>query len=401
MNFEIQGTPDYYTGTVLSTPKGSEITVLGYYIEQDKFKKYYVTCSFCSKDKELYPNGFTISKGHLTKGRLPCGCSKSPKWSKEQWVVKIKRECEVRDIRFMGFSGNFIGADTKLKLKDENNSLYWESTDIKNFFLGKGYPHNKLKSEKAVKEKLVELCLKEGHTFKQLSNYKNSSSSFEWICNKGHSCENQISRFLNCGSRCQDCARVKRGISRRVSLKDVKELLNTIFEQEENLLFVGFCDEYTGKSNAIFEWRCSHGHDCKSSVCKFLSGRRCKTCAELGQGLFGYYPSKINDKDYLYVYKIKGLPFIKVGRTFRPEARLKENQNRVNRFYGNKYHKIEQVALFYGNHGEIYEHEQKILHKFENTPKEDCYGSSECIKLEELEKVLHYCSLNLKNAIEG
>ena len=48
------------------------------------------------------------------------------------------------------------------------------------------------------------------------------------------------------------------------------------------------------------------------------------------QGYFyGYYPDKANETDYLYLYRIKGLPYLKVGRTFDPDRRQGENQRRA------------------------------------------------------------------------
>ena len=71
-----------------------QITVLGWFGEKSgSNKKYTVECSVCKKDPELFYDGkFLITKGKLLVGRLPCGCSKAPRWTKEQYEIMIKRE---------------------------------------------------------------------------------------------------------------------------------------------------------------------------------------------------------------------------------------------------------------------------------------------------------------------
>ena len=132
-----------------------------------------------------------------------------------------------------------------------------------------------------------------------------------------------------------------------------------------------------------FKWVCNRGHNCETSVSKFLNGRRCRTCKALNNnGDFGFYKDHIHEEDYLYIYKIKGQPYIKVGRTFRPDERLKENQTRINKYYGNRKHKITQTHLFTGTHEEIYNLEQAILSKefvVHSVDLDDGYGSSELL----------------------
>jgi hypothetical protein len=42
-------------------------------------KLYILKCNKCSKDSELFGEGyFRSTKGNLVKGAVPCGCSKSP-----------------------------------------------------------------------------------------------------------------------------------------------------------------------------------------------------------------------------------------------------------------------------------------------------------------------------------
>ena len=61
---------------------------------------------------------------------------------------------------------------------------------------------------------------------------------------------------------------------------------------------------------------------------------------------------------------------------------MKENQTRINKYYGNRKHKITQTHLFRGTHEEIYNLEQSILSKefvVHSVDLDDGYGSSELL----------------------
>lgn len=68
------------------------LSILGYYREGKYNKKYVVECSICKLDPELFKLGrFITSLGHLRSGKLPCGCSSVPKWTKDQQVIRVNR----------------------------------------------------------------------------------------------------------------------------------------------------------------------------------------------------------------------------------------------------------------------------------------------------------------------
>lgn len=80
-------------------------------------KKYTVECSVCKSDPELFGSGkFLITKNKLLIGRLPCGCSLSPRWSKEQYEIKIKRLCKEDSFKFLGWDGDYKGRYTRILL---------------------------------------------------------------------------------------------------------------------------------------------------------------------------------------------------------------------------------------------------------------------------------------------
>lgn len=125
---------------------------------------------------------------------------------------------------------------------------------------------------------------------------------------------------------------------------------------------------------------------CRELGYEFLgSGRRCSTCATANMN-FGYYANRVDEVDYLYVYKIEELPYIRIGRTFNPERRLKENINRILDYYGEDFSLTLEQSLFTAKHSYVYEKEQELLgntrYNIFSKNKysiEDSYGSSELL----------------------
>ena len=185
-----------------------------------------------------------------------------------------------------------------------------------------------------------------------------------------------IHHFLNKGAGCPVAKATNTGNSKRkpydVLMKQLTEICNT-----EGHTFISLPEYKNARSK--FKWVCDKGHNCETSVSHFLNMVRCKIC---NNGNFGFYKDRIHEQDYLYIYKIKGQPYIKVGRSFQPDERLKQNQTRINKYYGNRKHKITQTHLFTGTHEEIYNLEQSILSKefvVHSVDLDDGYGSSELL----------------------
>ena len=98
---------------------------------ENGYTLYQVKCSVCSPDTELFKDGvFNITKGNLTDGKLPCGCAKSMRWSKDQFTLRVTRKCAENNCQFLGFSGDWKKSQTKLKLLCNECDNRWESTDI-------------------------------------------------------------------------------------------------------------------------------------------------------------------------------------------------------------------------------------------------------------------------------
>lgn len=212
---------DDFIGRTFPTPKGGILTVVG--ICENKsgsHKRYLCECSLCSKDTELFPELFSALKGTLRgskkhKPSIPCGCSKHPTWSKEQFTILVKREAYKRGYVFIGYCTEFVGCNTKIKLHNPCTKNTWKTTSIERFLNGTGDPvqgyidmKKVQKMSTAEREKRIgDICSNEGLTFLGWvdGGYVNNKSKLKWLCKQGHLCENTtLSNFLN-GKRCPTC----------------------------------------------------------------------------------------------------------------------------------------------------------------------------------------------------
>ena len=101
-------------------------------------KLYTVKCSICSLDPEMYGNAeYKYTKGHILGGRIPCGCSKSPKLSESQMLLRVKREADRRGFEFKGVHGDFLKAKTRLILSCKTHGEM-EPKTYNDFMSGRG-----------------------------------------------------------------------------------------------------------------------------------------------------------------------------------------------------------------------------------------------------------------------
>lgn len=95
-------------------------------------KFYIVYCSICSKDAELFGDGyFRSQKKHLVSGTVPCGCSYKYRWSKNQYSVLCRRRAEEMGFNFLDFSKESVTLNTKIKLLCKDHGM-WRSNTVGN-----------------------------------------------------------------------------------------------------------------------------------------------------------------------------------------------------------------------------------------------------------------------------
>ncbi len=131
---------DEWSLTAPTFGKERQLTVVGWsgnrVNRSDKF--YIIKCSVCSQDFNLFGQGYFRSmKSSLNSGRIPCGCSTSPKWSEEQYRVLCSRKAKEIGYTFIAFVGDWLAKYTKIKMLCEKHGE-WESGAIGNL-LNQGY----------------------------------------------------------------------------------------------------------------------------------------------------------------------------------------------------------------------------------------------------------------------
>ena len=391
---------DDFVGSKFTTPKGGILTVTGWETCNQK-TKFIVECSICSSDKELFPEGFRIAKSHLLEGKVPCSCSSFPKLTEHQYTVLVKRKCEGLGYTFRGWNGGFKGVYTKIKLYNSATNNSWGTTNINNFINnGRKDPvqgrinikNAATKSESAhIKDFLSTGSFLTSTIFRYLGNRQ-----WEYDC---HICSKDyyVKNGLCSGWFTASYSSIKKGYkscrcSSRYRWSQIQRECQIIKLLPSKSSFVKWVGEYTN-SLSKFEWICNNGHTCSTNIDKFVNGgRRCATCAE---GFFGFYPTKSAHQDYLYVISCE-LPYFKVGRSFEPERRIRENQKRLNSFYGYNTYRFKQDFLYIADHYTIFNLEQILIGfdvgLYDNDRPENTYGSSELIRVEYYEDVITFCS---------
>ena len=281
------------------SPDG-KLEVIGIIGKQGPNVTFKVTCTECSKDPELFPDGYFVStKYNLKSGRKPCGCAFNPKWKNWQFLILARRAGEKKGFIVHGFAEEFHDRHTKLNLECLKDGHKWTAriNDIING--GYGCPKCGIESRKQKRktpeqealQKCIDICKEMDYDVVGFPDgYKNSKSRFEYIC-KIHGKQNVCyNSFVHIGSRCPCCAK------------------------DENI-------------------------------------RRLR---EDGNGN-GYYPERKDEQDFLYILNFDN-KFIKVGRSFDVDERIKGLRT-VSKIPKNKIHKL---RIFTATHQEIYDFEQEL-----------------------------------------
>lgn len=398
---------DDFIGTTFPTPKGGVLTVVGW--DGDRIgtgkKKYTVECNICSKDIELFPNGFKSIKSTLVSGQIPCGCSVGTRWSEYQYDVKVKRKCKEKGYIFHGWEGGFKGNRTKLILENPATENIWGTTNISNFMRGQGDPIvgvRKTAAARTIEDFVyIEDFYKAGFT-KDYRFFRNNVrkdskgyySLWNYICPlcsndeyvKAGLCSGVFTSFTNrlkLGKKGCRCSIAYHWTQKQREYQIKKACY------EEGLTFIGWENREVGYKNSQskFQWICTKGHTCETSVGSFLhKGARCKICMiekQKEQGIaYGYYPERTQEPDSLYILNFDN-QYLKVGRSFRLEERIKQLKKTSG------VDSIEILQIVNGTHQDIYDLEQ-FLHgelRDRGFEYETDWGSTECFDSDSLKLV--------------
>lgn len=171
-----------------------------------------VTCTECSKDPELFPEGYFISnKGNLLAGKKPCGCAFNPKWSQYQTLIRCNRAASLKKIKIHGFIGEYRGRYTKLDCECLESGHKW-SPPVHSIVTKKsGCPEcagNARLTEQEALDRCRVLCESAGYTLIGFQGeFKNNKSVFEYSCPSHGKQKVSYKNFVQHGRRCGYCWR--------------------------------------------------------------------------------------------------------------------------------------------------------------------------------------------------
>lgn len=113
--------------------KEGQLTVVGWSgkTRAGRGNKFYILrCDFCIKDTELHGDGYFRSLKHgLISGKVPCGCTFNPRWSKEQYSIICSRKALELGYKFLEFGEMWLGHQTKIRVLCEKHGE-WDSGTI-------------------------------------------------------------------------------------------------------------------------------------------------------------------------------------------------------------------------------------------------------------------------------
>ena len=319
---------DSFIGETFSTPKGGTLTVVG---REGSSGKFILTCDLCSADEGLWPLGsIRATKGHLNKGKCPCGCTRHT-WTKEQWTTRVIRQCSAKNYKFHGYL-SWRGYKTLLKLECLSDGNFWETTCMDSFLRGVGCPEcYAMTDEEHIKDFLEAGNFLEGTIFSRNVERSSLGGAKYWdmycpYCSNDEYVLNGVCTgvftiqqgHLKGGRHACRCSK------KYYWSKEQREY--QILKRLENLggTFDGwFLAECYADNRSSFTWFCREGHYCKTSVSSFIDyNRGCYTCAKLASSYNGYYVNRVEELDYLYVMDFKYA--FKVGRSFCVDSRQKD-----------------------------------------------------------------------------
>lgn len=179
-------------------------------VKKSKHTTFKLVCTECSKDPELFPDGYFVSvKSSMVRGIKPCGCGKNVRWKDWQYLILARRAAKDRFL-VHGFAEEFHGQDTKLNLECLKDGYKW-ATSINNIMNGKGCPKcagNIKPTEQEALQKCIDICKEMDYDVVGfVDGYKGAHKTrFEYNCKihgKQNVCYND---FVNGGRRCSGCA---------------------------------------------------------------------------------------------------------------------------------------------------------------------------------------------------
>lgn len=292
-----------FIGAEFVNKKGNILKVIALDEGREKSgeKKYRVTCSECSEDKELFPLGyFIITKSNLVAGRSPCWCGK-PKPTLIQAEIVVKRNLDHDKYEFVSVTEDSSKSHPyvvtlKCKVHDKIFTVLYIT------FLRAGTKG----CSGCLSDTIRKSCGKSDNevinSFFKTGKFKDGT-----VFTRNKSKTNLNGRFVYWDYYCPDCSNdeyVQNGLCTGVFTATSSNLQSgclscrcngkqskwtpeqrtfqiTKLVEKVGGNFEGWVGEYEN-SNSRFNWICSKGHLCNSKCEWAFYDLRCSTCSEYG-----------------------------------------------------------------------------------------------------------------------
>ncbi len=288
-------------------------------------------CDVCSRDEEMLDGGiFTARTCDVTHSMAsPCRCNSHPKWTEWQYIVRCKRSCIAKGLRFIGWKGQYSGHKTNVLYRCPRHGL--ASCSINNLLnSGQGcrkcYEDSiraRAQSDEDAAENYLSRCgYPDGTTISRVGppdGDAGTRSLFRLWC-PACSCDEFSQAGIADGnfvvtieSLCSGHKSCRCGKTRRKTEEIARYQCESVLASD-GFEFDGWCGEYrNGKSriNAVCK---THGA-WTPQVYSVLAGRRCPDCSK-----GGYSTSKPGT---LYLLGSECGKMMKIGITNSLQSRIK------------------------------------------------------------------------------
>lgn len=276
-------------GTEYVNCKGNVLSVTGVIGKKRDKTEYRMSCSECSKDRELFPKGsLSCIIDSIRSKRTICGCSRKYKWKEYQYVVRIKRRCDELGYHFYGFMEEYKGCTTKVVIFNPSTGNAWNTSSIQTFLLNKvrdpSINFQNLKERSTLPDSsLIERFMTTGRflpdtRFERLEdnswNYRCPACSGDEYVKQGLCSgvfNSKAGRLLD-GKSCCRCHKGSYRWSADQRGYQVSKYLSPLGHK-----FNGWEDGYVNTLSNVL-WECNIGHSNKTSFSNLKSRLSCKTC---------------------------------------------------------------------------------------------------------------------------
>lgn len=228
-------------------------------VTDKRVAKYFVKCSKCSIDTELYEDYFISTKIALKQGKHPCNCSNKFLHTKKQWKVITKRKQPNIVWDSTHKEDEILKSNCKVACKCLDCKYKWDKTLISFSKTGCPFCAGSIVEPLAKIGQMVKICNRSGARLVSFNGLKNVD--FVNIqCNTHGIFNIKISYFLSKIRKfaCPECSKVNTGLVKRLPVDNCHKEMVEICEKLDYKP-IGFVDGY--KNNySKFAYECSkHG----------------------------------------------------------------------------------------------------------------------------------------------